>query len=351
MDAARKRKKKRRSRPVISWLGYFAVRLLFCVVQSISIERCLRVARCLAFICYDALKIRRETIDGNLAAAFPDLTPSARQQMARDMWEHIIMMACELAHVPRKIHDTNWRHHVHMSRQDMRAFVRQLLSPRPVVVVSGHYGNFEVGGIIAGLLGFPTFTVARPLDNPHVHNFVTRFRERTGQFMLPKRGSAHLIDGILQAGETLVLLGDQSAGPKGCWVDFFGRPASCHKAVALFSLVNRAPMLLAYSKRGRKPLHFDLGITAEFDPLSDESGGVKELTQWYSDQLESTIRTDPSQYWWLHRRWKQKPMKRRRRDHATKQPGPHSPPHSATERATDSATATHHTPPPSNDSP
>ncbi len=138
--------------------------------------------------------------------------------------------------------------------------------------------------------------------------------------MLDKRGSAAQMDRVLRAGGTLVLLGDQSAGPKGCWVDFFGRPASCHKAVALFSLVNRAPMLLAYSLRAGRPLQFTVGVKSEFDPrlANSDQLSVPALTQWYSRHLEATIRQCPGQYWWLHRRWKIRPAKRRPRQSAAR---------------------------------
>lgn len=287
------------------WLGYFLVRIAVCVVQSLPMNSCQRLARWLAWLAYDLLRIRRKTTDENLRHAFPEWTDRERHAMAQRMWEHMTLMLCEIVHVPRKMHETNWREYVHIPRDEMRVMVEHLLSPRPSVLVSGHFGNFEVGGVVSGLLGFPTFTVARPLDNPYLHRFVTRFRERTGQFMLPKRGSARQLDAILHAGGTMVLLGDQAAGPKGCWVEFFGRPASCHKAVALFSLVNRAPMLMVYSRRTR-PLHFEIGVTAVFDPLKDEMAGVKPLTRWYNRQLEEMIRRAPEQYWWLHDRWKLK---------------------------------------------
>lgn len=295
------------------WLVCQAVRAALCFVQILRIETCDSLARGLAVVCYDWLRLRRSTVDENLQFAFPEATPAQRQQLGREMWHHLVLMACELAHVPRKIHDTNWRDHILMAWEDKQTFVRYLLDERPIVIVSGHYGNFEVGGIVTGLLGFPTYTVARPLDNPYLHRLITEHRERKGQFMLPKQGSAPMIDAILNAGGTLVLLGDQAAGPKGCWVDFFGRPASCHKAVALFSLVSHAPMLLAYSCRGRRPMQFELGVAGIFDPATDESSGVQALTQWYSDRLEQTIRQRPGQYWWLHRRWKIKPPRRRSR--------------------------------------
>jgi KDO2-lipid IV(A) lauroyltransferase len=297
------------------WLAYIMVRTVLCVVQALPIEVCETIARGLAHLVYDLLRIRRTTIDQNLAHAFPDQTPAQRRRLALDMWTHLGLMACELIQVPRKLHDTNWQQHVEIAPHEMELLIRQMLSPRPKVVVSGHFGNFEVGGITAGLLGFPTFTVARPLDNVFLHRFVTQLREATGQFMLPKRGSAKQLDAILQSGGTMMLLGDQAAGPKGCWVNFFGRPASCHKAVALFSLVNRAPMLLAYCVRIR-PLRFRLGVAAQFDPQQDNTMNVQSLTQWYNDQLEQVIRRFPEQYWWLHNRWKNKPawkLKRRGR--------------------------------------
>jgi KDO2-lipid IV(A) lauroyltransferase len=255
------------------------------------------------------------------------------------MWEHMFLMMGELSLVPRKLHDTNWRQHIEITDREIEFFIRQLLSPRPIVVVSGHFGNFEVGGITAGLLGFPTFTVARPLDNVYLHRFLTRFREATGQFMLPKKGSAKQLDAILQSGGTMMLLGDQSAGPKGVWVEFFGRPASCHKAVALFSLVHRAPMLLAYSVR-TGPLRFRIGLSAAFDPLTDSDlSGVKPLTQWYNDHLERAVRRYPSQYWWLHNRWKNKPAwQLQRRKQQRKLAGPH---HRIGERAERSAETEH----------
>jgi KDO2-lipid IV(A) lauroyltransferase len=309
------------------WLAYFMVRVVICVLQTLPMETCETLAHAVAHLAYDVLKIRRAIIDDNLAHAFPQQTPAQRRQLALGTWQHMFLMICELSQVPRKLHDTNWRQHIEISRPEIELFIRQLLSPRPIVVVSGHFGNFEVGGITAGLLGFPTFTVARPLDNIYLHRFLTRFRQATGQFMLPKQGSAKQLDAILQSGGTMMLLGDQSAGPKGVWVEFFGRPASCHKAVALFSLVNRAPMLFAYTVRVR-PLKFRVGLSAVFDPLTDSDlSGVKRLTQWYNDQLERAVRQYPGQYWWLHNRWKNKPAWRLlRRMKQRKLAGPHRTP-------------------------
>jgi KDO2-lipid IV(A) lauroyltransferase len=182
------------------------------------------------------------------------------------------------------------------------------------VICSGHFGNFEIGNYITGMLGFPSYTVARPLDNPYLDRFVKRFREANGQFILSKHGSAMSIDDVLKAGGMLTVLGDQSAGPKGCWVDFFGKPASYHKAIALFPLISRAPLLLLYAIRSSRPMQFELGMTDVADPqsLPADLQGVTPLMEWYNAALERLVRRTPTQYWWVHRRWKGEPPRRRK---------------------------------------
>ena len=184
--------------------------------------------------------------------------------------------------------------------------IRTFFDPRPTVVVCGHYGNFELSAYMLGLLGFPTYTIARPLDNPFLDRFLNEFRGLTGQHMLPKNGSTGQVEGVLAAGGILALLADQYAGPKGCWVEFFGRPASSHKAIALFTLGSDAPTMFCFARRTGPPLSILLGTYSVLDPLKtpSEKLNVTAITQWYTRQLEHTIRQAPEQYWWLHRRWK-----------------------------------------------
>ena len=94
-----------------------------------------------------------------------------------------------------------------------------------------------------------------------------------------------------------------------------GRPASCHKAVALFSLGAGAPMMVSYCRHTDKPLHFEIGCTGIADPMTMDSDlqDVKALTQWYNDRMADAIELDPSQYWWVHRRWKEKPVRKRKK--------------------------------------
>ncbi len=300
-----------RFRLVVDYLVYLVVRALICIVQAMRIETAQKVANCLAWLLGDVIGVRAKVVDENLRHAFPDLSPHRRRQLARRMWEHLFLLVLEVAHAPRKIHETNWRRYVRL--KDQPRLVRCLLDRRPTLIVTAHFGNFEAGGYILGVLGFPTYTVARTLDNPFLDRFINRFRGGTGQHVIPKKGGFDQILDVLANNGIMTLLADQHAGRKGCWVEFFGRRASAHKAIALLSLENDAPIVISYVKRLNRPLYLEMGTTDVADPRDADRQltTIPDLTQWYTSELEKFIRQAPHQYWWVHRRWKDVPPRHR----------------------------------------
>jgi KDO2-lipid IV(A) lauroyltransferase len=289
---------------------YALVRVLICAIQALPLSVCELLARRFGWLCWHVIRLRRQVVEENLAIAFPEKSPAEREQIALGMWRHLLLMVMEIAHAPRKVHRTNWRDHSSSPR--MKEVLARLIDERPTVLISGHLGNFEVGGFLLALHGFQTHTIARPLDNPYLDKFVNRFRGSTGQHMLPKKGSSRAIALLLERGGTLVLLGDQHAGSGACWVDFFGKPASTHKAVALFTLSGKAPTTVCAALR-KSPLHIEMQLADTVDPLDHDFrwGTIPLLTAWYTKCLEDLIRQSPEQYWWVHRRWKGQPQDRR----------------------------------------
>jgi KDO2-lipid IV(A) lauroyltransferase len=301
-----------RLKPLMDWLVYVLIRVFICIIQTLRIETCQTIARVLSFAACDIARLRYRVVDENVRHVFPDWDPRARHRFMRRMWEHLFLMVAEVAHVRRTIHEMSWRRYV--TFRDKPLLVRYLLDPRPTVLVTGHYGNFEVAGYVLGMFGFPSFTIARKLDNPYLDRFMNKFRGSTGQFILPKQGCAPQVEAVLRSGGTLSLLGDQHAGEKGCWVEFLGRPASCHKAVALFTLTSGAPQIVSYVRRLARPMQFEIGVAGVADPQTWDRrlAAVKPLTRWYNEKLEEVILAAPEQYWWVHRRWKGQPPTRRR---------------------------------------
>ncbi|MEM9646388.1 MAG: lysophospholipid acyltransferase family protein [Planctomycetota bacterium] len=294
---------------IIDAVAYALVRGLVAVVQVMPLDMGSGLCRSLAWLLTGPIKIRSRTTDDNLARVFPDATTTQRAALKRTMWHSLLLMGCEVAWAQRRLHLCNWPRHVRF--RNNKRMLQAMLSRRPTVTVTGHFGNFEIGGYMIGLMGFQTTSIARKLDNVHLHRWVERFRRAKGQHLVDKEGCAPEVERLLKNGGTLSLLADQHAGDKGCWVDFLGQPASCHKALALFSLSSGAPMLAGYTRRvGGRPLQFESGCVGIADPRGDSENhckSVETLTCWYNDRLAETIGMSVEQYWWLHRRWRTPP--------------------------------------------
>ena len=290
---------------VLDYIVYLIVRIAICVVQSISLNVCSRWAELLAFFFNDVMRIRRKLVDSNLAHAFPNMSARQRLVVARKMWTHLFLMVAEVAHAPRQMHGLNWWKNIRI--ENGREMFSALQKDRPLILISAHFGNFEMGGFILGLLGYPTFSVARKLDNPFLNDFIGDFRGQTGQYIIDKNKGYEDILSVLGANGVMAFLADQAAGRKGAWVQFFNRPASAYKAMALMSLQYDAPIFICFATRtDNQPMHFTMRMVDFFDPRStrDNLSTVQEITQWHAAKLEEQIQLNPCQYWWLHDRWK-----------------------------------------------
>lgn len=294
---------------LVDRLAYAAVRVAICIVQALPRTSCEWAARRLSGVLANRVKIRRQVVRDNLHAAFPDWSAAECRDVARGMWEHLLLMVIEIAHAPRVIRKTTWRRHLQI--HGMEDIVRTMWLDRPKVVLSGHYGNFELAAYLFGVFGLKMFSVARELDNPLLDQFVNDFRESRGQTILPKKGSAPDVAIAMEQNGAIGLLGDQAAGPRGCWVDFFGRPASVHKAIGVFALSASAPVLVCTATRRDRLFAYDLRVEGIADPAAGtaETADLKSLSQWYTSLLEQAIRRAPAQYWWVHRRWRDAPAR------------------------------------------
>lgn len=288
----------------LSFAAYLCVRALLCAAQAVRLDTCRQMCGGLAWLLTDVLRLRRRIILDNLRQAFPGESEATRLATARRMWQHLLLSTVETAQFHRKIHSTNWRKYLRL--QATAQFTRIMLSGRPIVLVGGHFGNFELGGYIMALFGYTSYGVARPLDNRFLNRWAFERRNVERQRTLSKRGDYERIRGILADGGVVTFLADQYAGSKGCWIEFFGRPASAHKAVALFAFDAGALVLVGHCRRVGGPLEYEMTLDGVFD-AADAGGSVaaiRELTQWHANLLEAAVRLDPIQYWWLHRRWK-----------------------------------------------
>ena len=229
--------KKPRS-PVLDYLVFLIVRLAVCFLQTLPLRIGARLASILAWLAYHVDKRHREVARENLRHAFPERCsdPRACDRLVRGCYKHFCLMLIEMMYLLRKLHTQNWRSFAQLNNSDL---ARGLVTGRPLLIVTGHFGNWELAGFTMGLLGFRIYAIARILDNPYLERFFKSFRQKTGQTILAKKGDFENITALVECG-TIATLGDQDAGPRGLFVNFFNRPASTHKAIALLAVQHRA---------------------------------------------------------------------------------------------------------------
>ena len=298
----------KRRRPAVDYLAYLAVRAVVAAAQAMTVEQSYAFADLLAKVLHAVDKRHRAIGVENLKMAFGDAyTDAERRQVVKNVYRHFCRMLMEMLHIPRKLRLGNYRDRITLVGHG--PVIDRLLDGGPVIMLTGHFGNWEMAGYLFGVFGFPPHSVARTLDNPHLDKFLRSFRERTGQKMIAKKGGYDEMLAVLRGGGILSFLADQDAGQRGMYVDFFGRPASTHKAIALLAIEHHAPVVVGYARRIGPGFRYEVGCDAIIEPgeWTGTADDARLLTQRYTSALERIIRRDPEQYLWLHRRWKHQP--------------------------------------------
>lgn len=228
---------------------YSVFRLLCCVVGILSARQTKAMATALAaFIMRLPAKVSRADVArANLQTAFPNASREWIEATRRDMWTHLFRLVAEMIQFERKMTLQNCRQVI--TFRNRKRCVEAMCSGRNVLFLSGHFGNWEASMLSFGLFGFPMGMVARDLDNPLLHDWFARTRQDCGHRVYAKKGDFDGINELLQQGGWLALLCDQDAGKRGVFTDFFGKPASTFKSLALLALEYDALIVCGYGRR------------------------------------------------------------------------------------------------------
>jgi len=304
---------KKRSRAA-DYAAYLLVRAVICVVQLLPWGGALALARGLAWLAHQLDRRHRLVAAENLRHAFPTLDERAVDRLVRASYLHLATMLVEIIRIPRTLRPGNLYDHVkHADPGDLDLIGAWVATGRPRLVLTGHFGNWEVLSYVTGLVGFRGGIIARRLDNPYLDRYLAHFRRHTGLELLDKSADYARILEILAGGDGIGMVGDQDAGPRGLFVDFFGRPASTFKSIALLSLEYEAPIFVFGAARVGSPMRYviyleDLILPEEYASRAD---AARAITERYTRALERLVRRHPEQYFWLHRRWKHQPKARK----------------------------------------
>lgn len=178
---------------------------------------------------------------------------------------------------------------------------------RGAILVTGHFGNWELlGAAIAGL-GYPISFVVGRQGNALVDKRINGYRGGMGVGIIEQGAALRQIPKALRRGEFVALLADQDAGKGGVFVDFLGSPASTPKGAAHFAYRFQVPIMFGVTVRGDDGRH----MARMHDPIRPREGADRDeeilrLTREYTRALEQAVYRYPEHYFWPHRRWKTK---------------------------------------------
>lgn len=299
--------------PVRNWVEHLLLQGVRMGLGPFPIDVNLRSAGPLARMIARLQPKRVAVAEENLRFAFgAALSEAERRRIAVQSIENLVMTGIELIQSPRLIDRYTWARHATLRRPG--PFVELALQRRPAILVTGHFGNFELlGQLMACFLGKFT-AIMRAIDNPLINDYILKARSHTGLELIFKKGAMAEAQAVLRRREFLGFMADQNAGSRGVFVDFFGRKASTFRSIALLAMEFDAPVVVGYCRRvGRRFFH-EVGVERIIEPAEwrDRPDPLTWITQEYTSAIESFVRRAPEQYLWIHRRWKTRPPQERR---------------------------------------
>lgn len=287
---------------MIDLIEVAAVRLIAAFVSLLPMRVVRRLGAWLGQMAYWVDIQRRRTALANLATAFPSRPDAERRALARAMFGHFGSLLLELLRFSsysvdemRAAVDIEGAEHARLAYQHGRG----------ILFFSGHFGYWEISGLVMPIAIHPVSVLARPLDNPRLDRMLRRIRTRTGNAVIDRQGAVRKVLRALSVNQAVALLIDQHLHtPDAVVVDFFRRPAATTSALAALALRTGAPVVPFFSlpmPDGRYRLVYEHPVDP---PTADTPDAVREFTQRCTDVLEMYVRRHPELWLWMHRRWR-----------------------------------------------
>lgn len=237
-----------------------------------------------------------------IARAMPELSEAEIERIVTAMWDNLGRVAFEYAHLDT-FHRPEERHRLPVIGSEL--LHAHAASGKGGLLLSGHFGNFELMPVAMFLEGYTGGEVYRPANNPYVNAWMIDVRSHiTGSIQIPKgrKGARDLIN-ILRRNKFVAMLYDQKMND-GIEVKLFGIPSMTTSAPASLAVRNGTALFPACIER-TQGANFRVTVYPEIevDRNADPAAEIVRVTQVLNDFLEARIREKPENWFWLHNRW------------------------------------------------
>ncbi|MGC2695866.1 MAG: lysophospholipid acyltransferase family protein [Candidatus Angelobacter sp.] len=244
----------------------------------------------------------------NLELAFPNKSHKEKVRILRRLFQGLGRQLAEFALFPRYTKENVSRTAIYDGFQN---FAEARARGKGVLLLTGHFGGWEIGSFVHSLNGHPMNIVVRPLDNPYVDALVDRYRTLHGNRTFGKQDFARGLLTAMKRNEVVGILMDTNmTPPQGSFVDFFGVPACTATGVARVALHTGAAVLPAFTiwdKDLRKyKIRFDPAL--QLVATGNDDADALANTALFTQVIENYAAKYPEQWLWVHRRWKTRPL-------------------------------------------
>ena len=245
---------------------------------------------------------RREIVYENLKKAFEDKYDEEElKNMTKEVYYNTGLILVEFI-LLKKLNKDNLKDYIDVNGEEnlKEAYEKD----NGVIIYGAHFGNWELMGSAISLLGYPLNAIAQEQENSYFNKKVNEIRREKGVKIIPKGISVRKVYEALKKGECVFILGDQDARSRGWKMNFFGRPSSTYPgAVQLASRTGAiiVPTFLIRKGWRKYELKFYPPKEVKEDAKQEEK---KQILQDLVGLTEEIIRDYPTQWFWLHRRWK-----------------------------------------------
>src|SRR3984885_12077398 len=243
----------------------------------------------------------------NLELAFPNKTLAERRKILRGVYVSLGRLLGEACLFPRYTRKNASEIAVYQGFENFQEAEKR---GRGVLLLTGHFGGWEVGSFFHSLQGHPMQIVVRPLDNPYVDALIMRYRGLHGNTMIGKQEFARGLIAAMRSNQTVGILMDTNmTPPQGVFVDFFGIPACTAVGLARVALHTDATVVPAFTiwdpVLRKYRVEFDRPV--ELIRTGDNEADAVANTALFTQVIEEHVRRYPDQWLWVHRRWKSRP--------------------------------------------
>jgi len=276
--------------------------LIICV-RLVPRSMAFQILRALSLICYHVLKNVRRRIKEHLSIAFGgEMAPEEIQSMTKQVFLDLgrnAVDALRLPVIPPEEMDTLVR------AEGLNHLDQALARGKGVIAVTGHIGSWELMAGYIARKGYPLYVIGRRLYDHRLNRILVRMRESTGLKNIERGGSTRKILKALSEGAMMGILIDQDTKVDGVFVDFFGKDAYTPTGPVVLAFKTGSPIVTLHIHLEENNTHH-LRVDKEFDlfQTGDYERDVLVNTQRLTSVLEGYIREHPTQWVWMHERWK-----------------------------------------------